>query len=192
MAHSTLRDPSSSVSADYAAIQVTRIASSLSPKVRDWMEWLNDEDTCMSKATINILSSLGWYIHYQAKPQDQDSSHLFEDVTVYFAAYQDAMKQIRSRAATKSYQDKGRLIIDMGDEWAKVIKKKQGSVLLRHFGHTQIRRLMQVYGDMKVRELAESATDAMTEGPGIFDEIFAITPAMMASDMRVLSCFVAK
>jgi hypothetical protein len=56
------------------------------------MERLNDEDTCMSKATINILSSLGWHIHYQAKSEDQDSSHLFEDVTVYFAAYQDAME----------------------------------------------------------------------------------------------------
>jgi hypothetical protein len=83
-------------------------------------------------------------------------------------------------------------MIDMGDEWVKAVKKRQGSVLLGHFGHTQIRRLMQANGDMKVRELAESATNAMIEELDVFHEIFPITRVMMASDMRVMSCFVAK
>jgi hypothetical protein len=148
----------------------------------------NNADTPMSRATINILSSLNWHIQYKEKMDSQDCSHLFLDVTIYFAAFKTAITEVRRKAIAGQYQDKGQFMFDIETQWPMATRIIQGDKLLRHFGHHQIRGLMQAYGTMTVAPLAESATPEMTDQSDIHNEIVVLAHALMSLQRRLMEC----
>jgi hypothetical protein len=115
----TIQDASTSPTpsnVDLIAKDVTKIPPGLNAQKTAWMQQLLNPTIRISRTTIQIFRTLGWHIQYEMKSEDEDSSYYFKDVVKYFAAYTDAMKTVRDKAAKRSCSNKAQMMTDIGEQ----------------------------------------------------------------------------